>query len=46
MMEISPQMERDNSPLMQSIKHKIFVLLSENQYDRFQVYNLFSNQDR
>ncbi len=46
MMEISPQMERDNSPLMQSIKHKIFVLLSENQYDRFQVYNLFNSQDR
>ena len=45
MMDISPNLNRENSPIVQSLKHKIFVLLSENVHDRAQIYNMFSQQD-
>lgn len=46
MLDISPQLQNENSPAVQALKHKIFVLLSENPLDRTQIYNIFNHQDR
>ena len=46
MMDISPNISAQNPSISEALKHKIFVLLSQNPMDRIYIYNIFNSWDR
>lgn len=46
MIDISPNMPAQNPQIAESLKHKIFILLSQNQLDRLHIYSSFTSWDR